>query len=289
VTDLPRRSYPLVVPPPGGFEDAVHRGRKRRRKQAGGSTGVALVFVGALAYSLVGHSSSTNSLDSANDTHVNETRPTPGAGASNAPVPQASATGAVPGTGGRPAGATGPRGIGPSAVPSVSFSPPPARKPNDPAVRRYAVRPVIARHEGQTNTSTECLSSQQSQDWCTSAYATPNQTTPETYTFTYTVCRSVRAASAILHFPRDDKHQVDFAARDVAHDDTVWTHSADRAAKSTASTVRVDPGYCVFWDVTWNGYDDFGDNPAGGAYELTARSFSTETLPPAKVASFTHA
>jgi hypothetical protein len=286
VTDLPRRSYPLVVPPPGGFEDAVRRGRTRRRKQAGGSTGVALVFVGALAYSIVGHGPSTNSLTPTNPSRIDHSRPGPGA--SNGPAPRATPTGNVAGPGGRPAG-SGPRGTGPTSVPSVPIPARATRQPNHPAVRRYVARAPITRYDNQTNTSTGCLSQQQSADWCTSAYAVANNTTPETYTFTYTICRSVRAAAAILHFANDADHQVDFAARDVAHHDTVWTYSADQAARRTGSQVRVNPGYCVYWDVTWNGYDDFGDNPPGGDYQLTASALSAEALPPADPYTFTHA
>jgi hypothetical protein len=280
VTDLPRRSYPLVVPPPGGFEDAVKRGRKRRRKQAGGSTGAALVFVGAVAYAIVSPGSTTNSLDPANHTNIEDTRPAPGSGASQTPAPQATPTDVLPGsTGGRPAGTGGQ--ARPTAVPSLRVPTRATRHPQGPQTRRYVARAQMVPHtaQQQANTSTSCLSPQQSQDWCTSVFQTRSQDAQPTYTLTYEICRNVRAAAAILHFDRSAKQQADFKAIDVAHNDTVWTWSAGQAVDLGPTQVRVDPGYCVFWETVWNGFDDFGDNPPPGTYRLVGRSFAKEALP----------
>lgn len=291
MTDLPRRSYPLVVPPPGGFEEAVTRGRKRRRRQAGGSTGAALVFVGALAYSLVGHGSSTNSLDPANGIRVEDAHPAPGSGATQTPAPQATTpTDVQPGsTGGRPAG-SGSQAGRPTALPSVQVPARTTRHPQGPQTRRYVARAEMVAHtdQQQANTSASCLSPQQTQDWCTSVYATRSQDAQPTYTLTYTVCRNVRAAATTLTFDRSTKQQADFKAIDVAHNDTVWTWSAGQAIDKGSTSVRVDPGYCVFWETVWNGFDDFGDNPPPGTYRLVGRSFAREALPAHDVYEFDH-
>jgi hypothetical protein len=290
VTDLPRRSYPLVVPPPGGFEEAVTRGRKRRRRQAGGSTGAALVFVGALAYSILGNGPTTNSLDPANDTRIEDTRPVPGAGTSASPAPQATPTDVLPGSaGGRPAG-TGSQASRPTALPSVQVPPHTTRHPQGPQTRRYVARAQMVAHtdQQQANTSASCLSPQQTQDWCTSVYETRSQDAQPTYTLTYTVCRNVRAAATNLTFDRSVKQQADFKAIDVAHNDTVWTWSAGQAVDAGSTQVRVDPGYCVFWETVWNGFDDFGDMPPAGTYRLVGRSFARETLPAHPAYEFEH-
>jgi hypothetical protein len=235
------------------------------------------VLVGALAYSIVGHGAGVSSLDPANDTRIDRGHRRVGATASAAPRSQATPTGVPAGPGSQPV-ASGPRGTRQPALPSATVSTPATRHPQGPKVRAYAARAAVTRSD-QANTSTSCPPTELG--WCVSAGVTVSQDARPTYTFTYAVCRSVRASTAYLNFDRKDP-LVDFKAVDEAHNDTVWTWSLGQPVKPGTNQVRVDPGNCSIWDVVWNGYDDFGDLPPAGTYHLTATSFANETLPPAQ-------
>jgi hypothetical protein len=277
-TDLPRRSYPLVVPPPGGFEDAVRRGRGVRRRRAGGGTGLAMLLVGALAYSVLGHGSGTASLDPAHQPIQQNVPAGDGTAVSATPTP--SATGApspgtnqaLPGsrTGGRPGSSVGPL---PNATSTV-------RQPGPQPVP-YAHRNKISMSKPFPDTNTACLGS--TADWCSYATATP--ASGISFTLAYTLCLNVNAASNKLTYRHDQP--VDFAAIDTEHNDTVWTYSAGQPVGAKRPADSVDPGYCVTWSVLWDGFDDFSKTPPPGDYVLQARSLATQTVPPAST-DFVH-
>jgi hypothetical protein len=280
VTDLPRRSFPLVVAPPGGFEDAVRRGRGLRRRRVGGGSAAALVLVGALGYSMLG-SSGVSSIREANDPGAGPTRP---AGALATPGPQESPS---PGSGG-PLG--GPVAGPPGTVPNVSPSAPvnaccPTRGPG--TTLRYATRPKIYEDKASTNASSSCLTSSTASGWCSWAYVDTSRAAGDgVYTFDYYVCRPVDATTdGTLHWSRHLR--VDFTAIDVDNDDTVFTYSRAIPVKHESSAESVPVGTCMHWSIEWNGYDDYGRNPAPGSYRLVASSFADER-PPSATYDFTH-
>jgi hypothetical protein len=282
VTDpqLPRRGFPLVVPPPGGFEDAVRRGRGRRRKQTGGSSALALVLVGAIAYSVVGHGSGAGGahLDPAQQPRVHQTRPAP-SGGPQSPDPTPSATGTQPT--GTPASTSASHGYGP---PSAPASPPIAgpTRPPDPAhpprdgdtSRPYAARAPITHSAPSTGTELSCLPAQ-SEEWCTTARGTA-QNNGMSYLLEIAVCHSVAYGTADLHFAQN--READFK---VVHDgdkDLVWTHSLGQPVFASAHTVTFGGGDCAVWQNVWDGYDDYGYDPPSGSYTVTGSINSTEGL-----------
>ncbi len=279
MTDLPRRSFPLVVPPPGGFEDAVRRGRGMRRRRVGGGSAAALVLVGALGYSMVG-SSGVSRLNEARNPDVTSA-PTP-VGTFATPGPQLSA--GVVGT--NPIGgpvAPGTRG----AAPTISTSPvstPPTRRPGTTA--RFATRPKVREDQAQTNASSSCLMSTTSNGWCSYAYVDDQSGIADgVYTFDYYVCRPVDAASpGVLVWNRDLR--VDFVAIDNKNDDPVFTYSRAIPVKHVQTQETVPVGNCMHWSITWNGFDDYGKNPPEGEYTLVASSFAQQPL--TATATFTH-
>ncbi len=274
---LPRRSYPLVVPPPGGFEEAVHRGRRLRRRRTGSGSALALMLVGALAYSMLGGRGGTNGLDPVNQPPVSERTDLPGPSATPS-TPRSSPDNARSGDGSTTA--SGPRGGNPvtSATPDTSVVPP-VRDPGDPT-RPYAKRqPIGPAEDLGPNTDTNCLiSSTSTASWCATTTVTDPNPENENYVLRYTLCRNVNAGAITLHFHR--KQQVDWVATDLTHSDTVWTYSAGQPVVTADDTLRFDAGYCMSWTVEWNGYDDYGDTPQKGTYRLTARALSVESVPP---------
>jgi hypothetical protein len=280
VTDVPRRSYPLVVAPPGGFEDAVRRGRHIRRRRAGGGTGVAMLLVGALAYSVVGHGSGTASLDPARQPRID--RHVPAGDETTSPSATPSATGshppgtttAVPGThgGGNPQASAPAQ---PQATPTLDHRPGPAGLP-------YAHRNKINVSAPFANTNTNCLATTDNPDWC--AYAAVTVGSATSYTLEYTLCKTVNKGGHLVY---DRTQHADFAAIDVAHNDTVWTYSAGQPVVPDGGGDDLAGGYCLTWSVVWDGYDDFSRNPPPGSYRLVARSLAEGALPTATV-DFTH-
>lgn len=276
MTELPRRSYPLVVPPPGGFEDAVHRGRKIRRRRTSGGTGAAMVVAAALTWTFVGHGGGTSSLKT---THQPPAPSVRAAEASAHPSPTATpsapaaSTGTTLGNGG-----TGPGHYASSPLPSTGGVP---TVPSTGAGPQYAKRGVITPSAPYPDTQPDCLSS--TADWCPYATATPNG--DGTYTFVYALCRNVNSGSGHLTFDRTQ--QADFAAVDTDHNDTVWTYSAGQPVVRADTDVPITGGYCMSWTVVWDGYDDFSHTPPAGGYELKARSLAVG-ISAVKTATFQH-
>jgi len=277
VTDLPRRSFPLVVAPPGGFEDAVRRGRGLRRRRVSGGSAAALMLVGALGYSMLG----TSGVSRLNETHDPGATPTRAVGVLPTPGPQASASA---GTG--PVG--GPLVGPPGTAPTVSASPVdprPTRRPG--ATLRYATRPIVHEDKASTNASSSCLTSTTSDGWCSYAYVDDSQGLEGVYTFDYYVCRPVDSGGdGTLHWRRHLR--VDFVAIDVEHDDAVFTYSRAIPVKHESTEEPVAVGSCMHWSIEWNGYDDYGFNPPAGQYNLVASSFADEQ-PLSASYPFTHA
>jgi hypothetical protein len=287
VTDLPRKAYPLVVAPPGGFEDAVRRGRRRRRQRTGGSTGAALALVGVLAYAVMGHQSGgADRLDTTQRPNVEQTAPAPVIGGDaittvtgpKSTTPSGGTT--KPRTGANPvAGPSAHPGAGPVQAPSAA---PPAQV-TKPSARpqptlHYAARPPITHTGASTNTDIECLP-RQNEDWCTKA-SVDNTTDDQVYTLFLAICRGIGSGDADLHFSR--KQEADYVAIEQATNDPVWTYSAGQPVVRKAETVGVPAGECVVWETNWNGLDDFGRLPPPGKYTLRASSFATEPLPAAE-------
>lgn len=284
MTDVPRRSYPLVVAPPGGFEDAVRRGRSLRRRRAGGSSGVALVLVGALGYAVLNPSSGIDRLDPTTDDRREATAPAPDGYVSQSPAPTAAPSSNVrPGANPTP-GTGGITDVRPT-VGATSVVVPPTRKPGgNPTTRRYAARNGIVRDEATTNTDTNCITAQDL-EWCARANVDTTRAADGIYTLEYHLCRQVDTAAKTITFPY--RQEVEFSATDIANSDTVWTYSLGQTQVSEPEEYTFPGSSCVRWHVEWNGLDDFGYMPVGGEYRLTARGLANEPLPQA-TQTFTH-
>jgi hypothetical protein len=274
---MPRRSYPLVVAPPGGFEDAVRRGRRMRRRRTSGTSGAALVLVGALGYSLLGHGSGLDRINSTDTPPDGGRRPVPSAGATYVPDPAVTAS---------PSAATGRNGTAvaagtgatlPTAGPTA-ITTRPTRRPGQ-VTRAYARRPVIHQDDPTTNTAFDCLAQQaNSSGFCTSANVDDTRANEGVYTLEYWVCRPVGSGNdATLTFTRTQ--HADFAAIDKANNDTVWTWSAGQPVVGETKQLTIPAGYCVRWWTEWDGFDDFGLTPPQGQYTLTASSFASGPAP----------
>lgn len=272
MTDLPRRAYPLVVPPPGGFEEAVGRGRGIRRRRAGSSTGAALALAGLVAYAgLHGGNSSTKGLHPAQEVPAVE-RPAPGV-VVGSPAPDALTSSPVPRTGDRPETVAGGPAAGPVASPTtgpVGNAPaqptrPPASSPENP--RRYAARADISESPPQPN-PVECLPTE-SRLWCATAHAA-EVSGSTAWTFSYTLCRAIDEEPGTVVFDR--AQEAEYSVLHLASGETIWTWSAGQPVVGKTSSSTAQPGECITWSTTWNGYDDFGYTPDPGQYRLTASS-----------------
>ncbi|HEX8003647.1 MAG TPA: hypothetical protein VF519_13225 [Mycobacteriales bacterium] len=284
MTDLPRRSYPLVVPPPGGFEDAVRRGRGVRRRRAGGASGAALVLVGALGYAVLGGPNGVDRVVPTDERQDERSYQPPSGGLVPTATPKPSAS-SGPRTGALPTQGTGAvTGVRPTAGPTAIPTVRPTRDGSSGGQSRaFARRPEIVRDpEAETNTDTGCLSSPD--EWC--VRASVDDTSPESgYTFTYLLCRHVNAGPGEITF--DWTQEIEFTATDVARNDTVFTYSRGVRRTGDEETVTVQPNTCQRWHMLWNGFDDYGLTPPPGEYRMVARPLSRETLPAAE-ATFQH-
>jgi hypothetical protein len=293
VTDLPRRSYPLVVPPPGGFEDAVRRGRRVRRRRTGGSTGAALVLAGVIAYASIGTPANTDGLRPTKQTPRQEETQAPyGESASPTPEPTAepspSATPDAPPSGtAAPAGPTQAPGTLAPADPDPTASARPTREQKPPRTRTYAKRQPIQELEPMPGGGdTGCIAD--GPKWCAivGEYGSTIEL-PRVYEFSYKLCRSPSAGPGVVTFDRFQ--EVEFKARHVGTNDTVWTYSAGQPVGQPDEPTEIPAGYCVEWTTKWDGYDDFGHHPPGGTYEITAVSTGFSDAPlPSKTESFQH-
>lgn len=292
MTDVPRRSYPLVVSPPGGFEDAVKRGRRLRRRRTGGGAGAALALAGLLAYTGLGDSANPRSIDVADSPDpTRQPSYAPGASESPSPEPSVTPTSTTPPPSADPGTPVGPgEAPGPTDEPSLPGEPPettrPPREDGNPKV--YAKRSPITEGPAEATTSTPCPP-ELGRIWC--AYArvtTPSETGTARYELQYTLCRQVDAGDGWVQFDR--VQEADFSATEDARQDTVWTYSAGQPVVPVSSRTEIPAGNCVTWSTMWDGYDDYGYTPPAGFYTLRARSTGTSdtTLPTATYA-FDHA
>ena len=297
MTDLPRRAYPLVVAAPGGFEDAVRRGRGIRRRRAGGSTGAALALAGVIAYSVMqGNDLNPKGLHPTRDMPgIEQPATLPGilvepTAPEDAPSSAPAASGPVDRVGGPVAGGgpvTGPTAR-PTAGPVTNVPGRPSGTPKPQPGRAYAARGEITETETPMTTEpeAECLQDQ-SKLWCGRAEATEVANTPE-WTFRYTLCRrSIDAAPGVIEFDR--KQEAEFSIVDTATGETIWTYSAGQRVVRAESTTEVAGGRCAHWTTRWNGYDDFGLTPRPGNYHLVASSTGrSDTVLPTKSDDFVH-
>jgi hypothetical protein len=289
VTDVPRRSYPLVVAPPGGFENAVKRGRSLRRRRVGGSSGLALVLVGALGYGVLGGGGGVDELRPTDDKRdLRTASPVPGGVLVTTPTPQpTSSPGSRPvalpthkpgtGTGG---------GVRPSVGPSSVVVPPPSdeRPPSTGGGRRYAPRNRIERDDDITNTEPDCLG-RESQEWCVVPYVDATNGVDGQYVVTYTLCRSRAFPAKTVRF--DYRDELELIATDTEHEDVVWTYSLGRSRVVEPEDVTFQPGMCSAWQVVWDGLDDYGRLPPQGPYTMTITPRSRDALPSGE-AAFDH-
>jgi hypothetical protein len=258
-----------------------------RRRKAGGSSGLALVLVGALGWSVLGGGSGVSRLDPTTDDDRKQERSLPAYPQPLDPTPtaqpSASAGAPSPGTVTAP-GTGGYTGLRPTVGPSTPVVTP-TRKPGggNPG-RRYAARPEITREEAMTNTDPNCATSTDA--WCAYARVDESQAIEDKYTLEYTICRPrFNTSPGTLDFAWHQ--EIEFKAVDTAHRDTVWTYSLGVRRVSEPETLAIDPGTCVLWHMVWDGYDDFGLMPPYGSYTLIARPLSRENVGESQ-ATFTH-
>lgn len=280
MTDLPKRAYPLVVPPPGGFEDAVRRGRALRRRKAGGSSAAVLAVVGALAYSMLASDPDTSGLDATRDPMPTQ-QPGPRVIGLPSEDPTASPPGEAP-SGSPTTVATGPVNgpvAGPSGgAPSPGEPRPPSREPRpDPApTYSYAARSPIVERESEVNTSTAgCLQQGSGERWCATVRA--QKATGTSWTLGYMLCRAIGNDEGVVAF--DQVQEAEFWVEDVSTGERIWTYSAGQPFRPASSSTSIDAGYCVEWTTVWNGYDDFGFTPSPGTYRLHADSTGRADAP----------
>lgn len=277
MTDVPRRAYPLVVAPPGGFEDAVRRGRSMRRRKAGGTTGAALALVGAIAYSTMGGTNGTSGLQPTNDLPRREITAPGIAGQSPSPEPSATISPSPQTSPGNPVATGGPGSVPSYVPPGDGPTEPPVREPGKqpPPTVPYAKRAAIQRMEPMPSarTDTSCLPTSGNL-WCAEAYAQDESTPSETrWRLSYTLCRSVNAIDpGVVTFDR--RQQANFATTKDERD-TLWTYSKGQPVVADSDEVEVPPGYCVEWYTYWDGQDDWGYTGGPGKYSVTSSSMGT--------------
>jgi hypothetical protein len=282
VTELPRRPFTELSPPPSGGAHAVRRGRRlrRRRNLAGAGAAVgSLVAMAVSALLIQAHA------DSASDVLI-PARPSPGRTATAvsrpataprlAPTPgvplPATAPGPLAATSGATAGGsaqgTAPRAVGSgNAHPTARPAKPSYRTPD--LVRRYTPPPAApgARLCGDAVSGTG-TTVQRAPDWCTAAIATK---TSSGHQLSIEVC-SDSAGGGPLHFDR--RREAELVVRDSSG--VLWRWSVGHPDGPSVHALNTEPNACWTWTAAWTDVDSSGKRLDPGRYTLEVASQARE-------------
>ena len=282
MTDLPRRTFTELSPPPAGPADAVRGGRRlrRRRNLAGaGAAAASLVVVAVSALVVQAHA------NSASDVLI-PAHPSPGRTATAgrdpstaprlAPTPEVPLPATAPGpqaaaaraTAGSTAQGTARSAVGPgNAHPTARPAKPPYRSPD--LVRRYTPPPAApgARLCGDAVSGTG-TTVQRAPDWCTTAIATETSSGHE---LSLEVC-SDSAGGGPLHFDR--RREAELVVRDSSG--VLWRWSLGHPDASSVHALSTEPNACWTWTAAWTDVDSSGQRLDPGRYTLEVASQARE-------------
>lgn len=285
MTDLPRRDFTPLAPPPHGSADARRRGRLRRRRQQTTAGAAALAVVASVLGATV-ISTGTAAIDrlepapfatapAAPDDPAVESSPTPAAGeASAAPAARASdGPAAEPST--EPEGQQNPAA---QATPQAAPGGQPAPGPDSPRLVRAYDPPT-------GNDTTVCggritsgIGTPRAQTgWCVMADV---QQQPGGTDFSVRVCRSSEAEAADLHV--DQGAALMRLEQDSA---VVWRLPP---VDEPAAVLRTEPAGCWTWTWTWDGRGNDGAPVPAGASVLHVDSLADEVRDFGDQEQFTH-
>ncbi len=275
---MPRRRYVELPPEPGGFEEAIARGRRRRRRTAGTSA-VASISAVLLAISLTGSSPDT-------DARLEFTRP---------PDPQVSAEDAAAeaanpaeladpaqaeqsdgdAAAGRSAG-LGRRDADADATVATAARP---RSPDRSAAAAQTRRLEPPEEQSGQDLGT-CNNLSVSQQWCLLAARTVMGQEDEANldsTLSITVCLA-RVATARRALSFRSEQQVDFVIRKKGSEEILWQWAHRAAFDEQPTRDEVGPGECRTYSVRWLGQLDNNEHliNESGTYVLTATSLARE-------------
>lgn len=277
---LPRRPFELVAADPGGFEDAMARGRRRRRRTAG--TGlVASLTALVLAVSLTGSSpgpdarlefilpperqlvtdTDSDGTDGEGAATVDLAGPATVAGGGSISADTRSAAGDRSGSGGltRPAQQAPDRG---------RAAPPPGRRLTPPEETTSQDFATCATGAGGLAVD---------QTWCLVASRIPDTDDERNSSLTLGVClRRVESAARTLTF--DGEQQVDFVITKEGSPEILWQWSHRAVFGDDPTSDPVNPGECRIYRVRWELRSDNNGRFINeeGTYVLHATSLAAE-------------
>ena len=265
-TELPRRPYAELAPPPDGLATALRAGRRRRTRRA-----VAAVTGGATAVVVV-----TVVLMLGGGGGVAVLRPAPVPPATALPTP--SVTSAPPVVGAQPAkpppsahpvvsGNVGPGAKRPSATGTAPAGE--STAPGDSIVlsrsqTRYTGYPRVCR----TGASSDSQSTHPGSEWCRDAAA---ETADGGKRLSLTLCRDSTSGGS-LSFA--NTREVDFAV--VTGGATIWSWRHDHPGTPSQHTLSASADGCWVWSLVWPGVTQAGGPAPHGSYTLVATSTAQE-------------
>lgn len=284
---LPRRAFAVLPPVPGGFEDALARGRRRRRRNTGGGV-LASVIALALAVSLTGSDpdADANLFVKQPETGIAQdvTVPAPGDAEDVAQVTADETDDDTrPDTVGSSAGdrsTTASGSTGDSRTATAPVAEPRDRAPRVPAAARG--RRLDPPQETEVRDGyVPCKASDQRTvvlDWCLQAtYAIPDETVSDAK-LSIAVCRAPQTEARELNF--HSEQQVDYTVTRLGSDEILWQWSHRAVFGEDPTKDPLASAACRVYSVVWKGLTDNDENFVGaGDYVLTARSLATELGP----------
>ncbi|HVE97936.1 MAG TPA: BsuPI-related putative proteinase inhibitor, partial [Mycobacteriales bacterium] len=279
---LPRRPFALLPPEPGGFEEALARGRRRRRRNTGGGVLASIVAI-ALATSLAGSSPDTDAtlftkLPDAGISQVERDRRTVAVDPDDEVADEIDEV-AQPGvddSGTTSAGArrefTGDATAANPPTTTTTRRNPPARstKRTLPDPRTQTI------DKGHATCAASDRGLRVTEYWCLQVIRVVSQSDPVDSELQFQVCASLNAPATSLNH-RDSK-AVDFVVTKQGSAEELWRWSYGAVPKPKPRVDQIANGDCVQYSVDWKGRVDNNNNfiSEAGTYVLTATSFARE-------------
>jgi hypothetical protein len=254
-------NQPAFRPPPGGYDDALRRSRRRRSRRYAlvGAVATGALAVVGLAL-LAGGTEGLSSLRQDQPAGPAKAGPIPGAQATPRTAPSAEARGSASA---RPSASAvraslAPDGgeIRPSAAPGVTAAPQQISTPLARTIHPYSNTSPCADNSGR-----------QAAGWCVQYQGAFAGKSAQAVSLTLDLCRLPAFGDANASFPATAEAAFTLTTNEQ-NPRHVWTHAHQHPGSRRPHHVVVRSGQCLSWTTTWWNRDDSGTPVPPGDYTL---------------------
>lgn len=269
-------------PPPGGYDDALTRSRRRQhRRRVVTGIGSAGATFGLVAVALLWGQGAMITLkqDDQPAAPPANTTATP-AVTSNPGQPTPTATGqAAPRDGSAPAEASSPAGHEPS-VPA----PDSATSPTEVGTTPISTALVRGGRDYRSTTPCADSSGRPASGWCIQ-FAGPFAGRAGTVTtFDLTLCRLPGFPTANASFPSSSEAAFSLKTTEREPRD-IWSYASQHPGRPNRHSLTVQSGRCLTWELRWSNRDDSGRPVPAGTYTLAVDVTADNLITPNQVST----